>query len=117
MRHFTLSAGLGFLFLDKLAVGYSIADHGLLPSISIPEEPIGSSSRLVKRVTTSSDPSCPEGYLCVLDDCPIDLRCSEGNHCVNFEGTLRCLPDSGTWCALDLANGVMFGGVGQGICW
>ncbi|KAL4861372.1 hypothetical protein BDV12DRAFT_204075, partial [Aspergillus spectabilis] len=116
MRRHTLLTGLGFLLFDKLAVGLSTEEHGLLPPISFPGELIGSSSRLGKRATTSSDPSCPEGYLCVQDDCPSGHECDEGKKCVNAEGTLACLPDDATWCAQNIETGWFFGGSGVGKC-
>ncbi|KAK3902245.1 hypothetical protein C8A05DRAFT_15670 [Staphylotrichum tortipilum] len=68
----------------------------------------------VKRAT-SEDPSCPAGYLCDQEPCPSSAICPSGEMCVNFEGTLACVPQRSSWCAL---NPDSFQGVGcwDGIC-
>lgn len=71
------------------------------------------------RRSTSQDPSCPEGFLCVQQTCPAGVICAAGESCVDFEGTLACAPSAPQWCALDPTT---FEGVGcqagiDGICW
>jgi hypothetical protein len=64
----------------------------------------------------SQDPSCPNGFLCVLQACPSGVECQPGDNCVNFEGTIACSPSALQWCAL---NPSTFQAVGcnGGICW
>ncbi|KAM7190958.1 hypothetical protein V8F33_009191 [Rhypophila sp. PSN 637] len=64
---------------------------------------------------TSSDPSCPRGFLCNQEACPGSTICPSGDMCLNFEGTLACVPQGSSWCAL---NPDTFEGVGcwNGIC-
>ncbi|KAJ4288360.1 hypothetical protein N0V88_007399 [Collariella sp. IMI 366227] len=42
---------------------------------------------------TSSDPSCPAGFLCEQEPCPGSAICSVGEMCLNFEGTFACVPE------------------------
>ena len=65
---------------------------------------------------TSQDPSCPTGFLCEQEPCPSSAVCPSGEMCLNFEGTLACVPQDSSWCAL---NPDSFQGVGcwNGICW
>lgn len=72
-------------------------------------------ARLLPR-TTSQDPSCPAGYLCILEACPANVNCAAGETCLNFEGTIACSSASLDWCAL---NPSTFEAVGcnGGQCW
>lgn len=65
---------------------------------------------------TSQDPSCPAGFLCVQEPCPGSAICPSGEMCLNFEGTLACVPLGSSFCAL---NPDSFEGVGcwNGMCW
>jgi hypothetical protein len=60
--------------------------------------------QLEKRAS-SSDSSCPQGFLCEADrrTCASGIQCPTDEVCVNFGGTPACAP-SGTqldWCALN----------------
>lgn len=59
---------------------------------------------MVKRATTS-DPSCPQGFICEGDlmSCPTGTICPADTACVNFGGALACAPAvSGlSWCAIN----------------
>lgn len=65
---------------------------------------------------TSQDPSCPAGFLCVQQPCPSSAICASGEMCLNFEGTLACVPQGSSWCALNPSS---YEGVGcwDGMCW
>lgn len=92
--------------------------HTLTGRATIPDrmyEVVADSSRLFAR-STSQDPSCPNGFLCVLEDCPVGLKCQPGDSCVNFEGTSACVTSSLQLCAI---NPTTFEAVGcnGGQCW
>ncbi|KAF2111869.1 hypothetical protein BDV96DRAFT_602899 [Lophiotrema nucula] len=70
---------------------------------------VGLMSPLEKR--GSSDPSCPDGWLCVQGDCPAGVVCPAGETCINFEGTIGCVPAGSSWCSI---NPNTYQGVG---CW
>ncbi|KAK3308376.1 uncharacterized protein B0T15DRAFT_106596 [Chaetomium strumarium] len=65
---------------------------------------------------TSQDPSCPDGFLCLQQPCPSSAICAAGEMCLNFEGTLACVPQGASFCALNPSS---FEGVGcwNGMCW
>jgi hypothetical protein len=96
------------LFLSFLSLG---AAHNIRDRLSRPIF----APRTLKRAT-SADPSCPAGYLCNQEPCPSSAICPTGEMCVNFEGTLACVPQGSSWCAV---NPDSFQGVGcwNGICW
>ncbi|KAK0638973.1 hypothetical protein B0T16DRAFT_462686 [Cercophora newfieldiana] len=58
----------------------------------------------VEKRATSSDPSCPEGFVCEADrqQCPVETVCAQGSVCTNFGGALACAPVIAdlSWCAL-----------------
>jgi hypothetical protein len=66
--------------------------------------------------STSQDPSCPQGFLCIQEACPISVICGPGETCINFEGTLACVQPGLEWCAI---NPSTFEGVGcaSALCW
>ncbi|KAH6710677.1 hypothetical protein BKA61DRAFT_694333 [Leptodontidium sp. MPI-SDFR-AT-0119] len=66
--------------------------------------------------STSQDPSCPSGFLCEQTACPANVVCPTGERCVNFEGTLGCVPNAGlSFCAINPTNRQAVG-CNQGVC-
>ncbi|KAK0609404.1 hypothetical protein B0T14DRAFT_596023 [Immersiella caudata] len=59
----------------------------------------------------SSDPSCPDNFLCVEEACVGSVVCPAGYRCINFEGNNACAPIRSQFCAL---NPTTLVGVG---CW
>ncbi|RAK74413.1 uncharacterized protein BO72DRAFT_515847 [Aspergillus fijiensis CBS 313.89] len=74
-----------------------------------------SAPKIVRRATSSADPSCPDGFFCQQSDCPSDVVCPSGETCINFEGNYACAPPGLQWCAL---NPTTLQGVGcdSGLC-
>jgi hypothetical protein len=68
------------------------------------------------RRSTSSDASCPAGWLCEQQGCPANVRCPDGETCVNFEGTPVCAPSGTSWCALNPSTLQAVECV-NGLCW
>ncbi|KAL1839879.1 hypothetical protein VTK73DRAFT_3893 [Phialemonium thermophilum] len=48
----------------------------------------------------SSDPACPAGFVCSGGPCPSDVACEAGETCVNFGGTIGCVPSGSKVCAV-----------------
>jgi hypothetical protein len=71
--------------------------------------------QLLKR-STSSDASCPAGWLCEQQNCPANVICPTGEICVDFEGTPACAPSGTSWCALN-PNTLQAVKCVNGICW
>ncbi|KAK3314553.1 hypothetical protein B0H66DRAFT_627134 [Apodospora peruviana] len=63
----------------------------LSPPLYVPPHlELDAASSLSRRA--SSDPSCPDGYLCGQQACPAGVICADGDSCFSFEGTLACGP-------------------------
>ncbi|KAL5332144.1 hypothetical protein BJX70DRAFT_385026 [Aspergillus crustosus] len=76
---------------------------------------VGVPKLLPRADTSSSDPSCPDGFLCEQSDCPDDVICPKGDECVNFEGHYACAPPKVIFCALNPSN-LEAVGCDSGIC-
>ncbi|KAG4439039.1 hypothetical protein IFR05_005467 [Cadophora sp. M221] len=73
-------------------------------------------SLLSLKRSTSQDPSCPSGFLCEQTACPANVVCPSGERCVNFEGTLGCVPNAGlSFCAINPESRLAVG-CNQGVC-
>ncbi|KAK4446235.1 hypothetical protein QBC34DRAFT_428303 [Podospora aff. communis PSN243] len=59
----------------------------------------------------SSNPSCPNDFLCETQPCLGTVLCPAGYRCINFEGNSACAPVGAQVCAM---NPTIFSGVG---CW
>jgi hypothetical protein len=70
----------------------------------------------IRRAATSSDPSCPDGFFCQQQSCPDDVKCPNGEDCLNFEGNFACAPPGLKWCALNPTS-LEAVGCGSGSCW
>jgi hypothetical protein len=94
-------------------VPQTLAGRTIIPDQML--EAAADPSLLVSR-GISQDPSCPAGFLCLLEACPSDVVCQPGDTCINFEGTIACSSSSLQWCAL---NPSTFEAVGcnNGQCW
>jgi hypothetical protein len=66
---------------------------------------LGNNPALTPRAST--DPACPDGYLCGQESCSSDFECPIGTNCIAFGsgvGTAACAPLGKRFCALETST-------------
>jgi len=68
----------------------------------------------------STDPACPDGYLCGQESCSSGVECPIGTNCIAFGsglGTAACAPLGKRYCALETSTFLAVECPVDMICW
>jgi len=106
---------LGKILIVSVAVFFQLGSSTPVQRLPTDLSPNFNELHFLKR-STSSDPSCPEGWLCEQQGCPGNAVCPSGQVCIDFEGTPACAPTGASWCALN-QNSLQAVECNGGICW